>query len=148
MCLLSDPFMSGVLPANQETCTVAYLCVHDTLFAIIALHTFQGLGGRLPLLSFEACTANPAQPTIIAQRRTPPFHLRYACTESMRHVSSGSHLLCLSLQNAASHLLEQTDALLRRLPQVQPLSGQQNATGTCLSFPDYADARYVAQTLP
>lgn len=47
----------------------------------------------------------------------------------------------MQAENAASHLLGQTDALLRRLPQVQPLSGQQNATATFLPFPDYADAR-------
>lgn len=100
------------------------------------------------MASFKACTGSPAQPAMNAQSQMPPIYLIPACTESMQHVSSGSHLLCLSLQNAASHLLAQTDALLRRLPQVQPLSGQHNATGTFLPFPDYADARYVAQTLP
>ncbi len=78
----------------------------------------------------------------------PSFHLASACIESTLQVPSGSPLLCLSLQNAASHLLAQTDALLRRLPQVQPLSGQHNVMGSFLSFPDYADARCVAQTLP
>lgn len=102
---------------------------------------------RLPLF-FKACTPNPAYPTTNALGQMPPFHLIPACTESTRHVSSSSPLLCLSLQNAASHLLAQTDALLRRLPQVQPLSGQHNAAGTFLPFPDYADARWVAHPLP
>lgn len=102
---------------------------------------------RLPLF-FKACTPNPAYLTTNALGQMPPFHLIPACTESTRHVSRSSPLLCLSLQNAASHLLAQTDALLRRPPQVQPLSGQHNAAGTFLPFPDYADARYAAQTLP
>ena len=75
----------------------------------------------------------------------PPFH-RFSLS-LVNAVCIGSLLLCLSLQNAASHLLGQTDALLRRLPQVQPLSGQQNATATFLPFPDYADARCAAKTL-
>ncbi len=48
MYFLSDLLKSGVLPASQEAFTVAQLPVHYTLFAIIALHIVQGLGGILP----------------------------------------------------------------------------------------------------
>lgn len=45
------------------------------------------------------------------------------------------------VQSAASQLLEQVDALLRRLPQVQPMSGQALEESCLLSPDDYTTTR-------
>ena len=45
------------------------------------------------------------------------------------------------VQSAASQLLEQVDALLRRLPQVQPMSGHAVEGSSFLSPDDYTTAR-------
>ena len=47
------------------------------------------------------------------------------------------------MQNAAGHLLDQTDALLRRMPLVQPISGRGSEDGAYTSLAQYTDAKYV-----
>lgn len=44
-------------------------------------------------------------------------------------------------ENAAGHLLDQTDALLRRMPLVQPISGQSSEDGAYMSLAQYTDAK-------